>query len=168
MVSKIQVVMSAVFLLAAFSGDVIAQDGTGLDSERGKRPGHHRGPGRGVDDPGMLLERMVRHLELDQVQQQTVANIMDASKPEFDALREASRANREAIHALDVSDPEYGARLTNLSAKSGELAAGLALLKGRIRGEIAAVLTEDQLAVLEDRMSRRGERRRPFRPDRAR
>ena len=166
--SKIQIVMIAAVLLPAFSGGVIAQDDTGLDSERGKRPGHHRGPGRGIDDPRMMLERMVQYLELDQVQQQTVAKIMDASKPEFDALREASRANREAIHALDVSDSEYGARLTNLSAKSGELAAGLALLKGRIRGEIAAVLTEDQLAVLEDRMSRRGERRRPFRSDRAR
>lgn len=162
---------------SAVGGGAMAQDADGIDGERGKRPGHHRaigaagpigGPfGRGFGDPAMMIERMAEHLELDDVQQQSIANIVASAKPEFEALREASGAHREAIHALDVTDPEYGIKLQDLSAVSGELATRLTLLTGRVRGEIAAVLTDDQRAALEARLSTFGERRRHPRPDRS-
>ena len=93
---------------------------------------------------------------------------MEAAAPEFEAVRNRSRENREAIRALDVSDPGYGPSLQDLAARSGELAAELTLLTGRVRAEVAGVLTEEQLATLEDKLSRMGERRRHFNPDRAR
>lgn len=152
----------------AVSGNAFAQDNEGDGHERSKRSADHRGPGRGFSDPSKMIERMADHLGLDDAQRQSVANIVTASKPEFEALRDAARENRGAIHALDVDDPDYGSALQNLSVKSGELAAELTLLTGRVRGEIADVLTSEQRQLLEDRMSRRGEGRRHSGRDRAR
>ena len=162
----IMIVVAGLFL--AISGDTVAQTDSGLDSERGERASHRRMPGRGFGDPAMMIERMAEHLDLDDVQRQSIDNIMAAAKPEFEAVRNQSRENREAIRALDVSDPSYGASLQDLAARSGELAAELTLLTGRVRAEVAGVLTDEQRAALEDRLSRKGERRRHFSPDRAR
>lgn len=158
----------AVLAALAISGDGLAQESEERGHQRSKRSAEHRGPGRGFRDPSMMIERMADHLGLDDAQRQSVANIVAASKPEFEALRDAARENRESIHSLDVDDPDYGSALQNLSARSGELAAELTLLTGRVRGEIASVLTPEQRQLLEDRMSQRGERRGPARRDRAR
>jgi Spy/CpxP family protein refolding chaperone len=163
-------VLATLALLAGASvaGDAFSQEDAGTSQERSKRSGEHRGSGRGFGDPAMMIERMADHLQLDDTQRQSIANIVAASKPEFTALREAARENREAIHGLDVDDPDYGSALQNLSVKSGELAAELTLLTGRLRGEIADVLTAEQRELLEDRMSRMGDRRRHSGRDQAR
>lgn len=161
--------MIAAMAAMAVSGEALAQEDGAAEHERDRRSEMHRGPGRGAGgDPAMMIERLAKHLNLDDVQRQSVTNIVAASQPEFAALREATRENREAIRALDVDDPDYGAQLQNLSVRSGELAAELTLLTGRVRGEIAAILTDEQQQLLEDRMSRMGEGHRPFGRDRAR
>jgi len=165
--SRNYIVLIAIIGLAAAGGGAFAQDAAGAEGDRGDNHPHHRGPRHGFDDPTVMIERMAKHLELDDAQKQSIANIMEASRPEFEALRDKSRANREAIHALDVADPEYGAKLQDLSSRSGELAAELSLLTGRVRGEIGTILNDNQRKALEDRMSRMGERRRHFRPDSA-
>ena len=150
------VVMAAL----AISGNSLAQDSDAPGHERGKRMSDQRGPRRGFGDPTMMIERMAEHLELDDAQRQSITNIVDAARPEFEALRDAARENREAIHALDVDDPDYGSALQNLSVTSGELASQLTMLTGWVRGELADILTAEQRALLEERMSRMGERRR--------
>ena len=162
----IMIVVAA--LLLATSGDAVSQTDTGLDKERGERTSHRRMPGRGFGDPSMMIERMAEHLDLDDLQRQSIANIIEAAKPEFESVRSQSRDNRAAIRALDVDDPSYGASLQDLAARSGELATELMLLTGRIRAEVADVLTDEQRATLEEKLSRMGERRRHFSPDRAR
>jgi Spy/CpxP family protein refolding chaperone len=166
--SKKYFVIIAMIALAAVSGGAIAQDAAGNDNDRGDGQRQHRGPHRGFGDPVTLIERMASHLDLDEAQKQSIADIMEASRAELEALRDSSRANQEAIHALDVSDPEYDMKLQDLSARSGELAAERTLLTGRIRGQVAAVLNDEQRQALEDRMSGKGERRRHFRPDHSR
>ena len=166
--TKFYITVMAALAVFAVSGDALARDDDRAGHDRGNLSGEHRGPRRGFGDPAMMIERMAEHLELDDTQRQSITNIVDASKPEFAALRAAARDNREAIKALDVGDPAYGSELQNLSARSGELAAELTLLTGRIRGEIAAVLSDEQLQMLEERMSRFGDRHRQFGRDRAR
>jgi Spy/CpxP family protein refolding chaperone len=125
------------------------------------RPGpgrHGGGPGFGIPDPGMMIGRMAEHLDLDDVQRESVKNIMEAAKPELKALREQFRANREALQALDAGDPE----VQNIALSNGQLATEGTLLFSRIRGEIHAVLTDEQLAKaaeFKEQRKERGERR---------
>ncbi|MDX2412460.1 MAG: Spy/CpxP family protein refolding chaperone [Woeseiaceae bacterium] len=125
------------------------------------RPGpgrHGGGPGFGMPDPGMMIGRMAEHLDLDDVQRESVKNIMEAAKPELKALREQFSSNREALQALDAGDPE----VQNIAISNGQLATEGTLLFSRIRGEIHAVLTDEQLAKaaeLKDQRKERGERR---------
>ena len=121
------------------------------------RPGpgrHGGGPGFGMPDPGMMIRHMTERLDLDDAQRESVKNIMEAAKPELEALREKFRANQEALQALDAGDPE----IQNIAISNGQLATEGTLLFSRIRGEVHAVLTEEQLAkaaeLKEERMER--------------
>jgi Spy/CpxP family protein refolding chaperone len=118
---------------------------------------HGDGPGFGMPDPGMMIERVARHLDLDDAQRESVKNIMEAAKPELKALREQLRANQQALEAMDADDPE----IQNIAISNGQLATEGTLLFSRIRGEVHAVLTEEQLAKaaeLKEQRKNRGER----------
>lgn len=122
-------------------------------------PGRHfGGPGFGMHDPGMMIGHMAEHLDLDDAQRESVKNIMDAAKPEMKALREKVRANHEALRTLDAGDPE----IQNIAIENGELATEGTLLFARVRGEVHAVLTDEQRAKMaefkEQRMEHRMER----------
>lgn len=126
------------------------------DSERG-RPGpggHFGGPDFGMHAPEMMIERMAEHLDLDDVQRDSLENIINAARPELDALRAQLRANHEALRELDVNDPE----VQNIAISNGELATEGTLLLTRIRSEIDAVLTDEQRAKLAEAKERRKER----------
>ena len=116
------------------------------------------GPGFGMPDPGMMIGRMAEHLDLDDTQRESVENIVEAAKPEMKVLREQFRANHEALQALDAADPE----IQNIAISNGQLATEGTLLFSRIRGEIHAVLTDEQLAkaaeLKEERKEQRKER----------
>ena len=121
------------------------------------RPGpgrHFGGHGFGMPDPGMMIGRMAEHLELDDTQRENVQNIVDAAKPEVEALREQFRNNHEALQALDSGDPE----IQNIALSNGQLATEGTLLFSRIRGEIHAVLTDEQLAKAAEFKEQRKER----------
>ena len=104
--------------------------------------------------PEMMIERMAEHLDLDDVQRDSLENIINAARPELDALREKLRANHEALRDLDVNDPE----VQNIAISNGELATEGTLLLTRIRSEIDAVLTDEQRAKLAEAKERRMER----------
>ena len=146
-----------IFLSAAalFSGvegvSAQSEDGEAREGRAGEWRGH-RGFGRGLGDPVRMIERMSRHLDLDETQQQNIRNIIDAARPEFDELRERARSNRNAMRDLDPSNPDYSALLNNLAIENGELVAEGTLLFGRVRSEIDAQLTETQRAELREAM----------------
>lgn len=127
-------------------------------SESGTERGWHRShAGMRPDfsgDPARMVEMMNRHLDLNETQSQTIGNILQATRPEADSIRERSRANQEALRTLDVNDANYDTTLQNLSAESGELATERTLLHGRVRGEILAVLTAEQQKKMADRGGR--------------
>ena len=67
----------------AFSTGTLAHDG-------------HKG-GPGFDGPMFISERMADRLDLDETQRQTIQNILEAAKPEFEALRSRVKAEVEAV-----------------------------------------------------------------------
>lgn len=136
-------VLAAVLLAAAATGGLAQEVG----EQDGKR--HHRDAGHsmhrdGFGDPQRMVGMMTRHLDLDDAQSQAIGNILAAAQPEIDALRERSKVSRDAMHALDVDDPDYGSSLQNQSTEIGALASEAALLHGRLRADVYAVLTPEQ------------------------
>lgn len=123
------------------------------------------GPGAfpgGPGDPTMMLEHIADHLDLTDAQRDSVENILQAAKPEIEALREQANANREAIESLDPADPAYDTVLNNIALSNGELATSATLLVTSVRNQVHAVLTDEQIAKLErgkERMKKRFQQR---------
>ncbi len=144
-------VMLASLLTLALSASAFADFGGG--PRGGFGPG---GPDFG--GPELMLEHMADHLDLDDAQRATVQNILEAARPEFQALRDQARANREALRTLDAGDPT----VNDIATSNGELATQGTLLAHRVRSEVRSVLTDEQIEKLErsrDRMREAAERR---------
>lgn len=144
MMKKIMAAITAVMMCTAAGNWAYAQDSEDPDGKRHMRGAGHRMQHDGFGDPARMLERMTRHLDLDDTQSQTIGNIIAAAKPEIDALHERAQATRKAMHELDVDDPEYGSNLQNLSTQIGALTSEAALLHGRLRADVFAELTPEQ------------------------
>lgn len=138
-------VSTAMLSAAVYAGDKDGRPGAGR---------HFGGPGFGMPDAAMITGRMADYLELDDAQRDSVENIMSAAKPELQALRDKTRANHEALRTLAAGDPE----VQNIAISNGELATEGTLLFARIRGEIDAVLTDEQRAKFAEAQARRKER----------
>jgi Spy/CpxP family protein refolding chaperone len=153
--------LTALVILTSCTAIAIAQDSGQSDGEHKAQHGkgmHHDGMGRGrgggYRDPARMIEMMQRHLDLDDLQTQQLNNIMGAVKPEFQAAHAALSENREAMRSLQTNDPDYDAKLQNLSSANAELAATMTLLHGRVRAEVFAVLTPEQTEMIEERRQR--------------
>jgi Spy/CpxP family protein refolding chaperone len=148
--------MNRTALLALLTSGLLATSAYAeVDDKKGPRGRHFDGPGFGMPQPGMMIGRMAERLGLDDAQRETVKNIMEAAKPEIKALRERTKANHEALKALAPGDPE----VQNIAISNGELATEATLLFARVRGEIDAVLTDEQRAELAELKDRAGDRR---------
>jgi Spy/CpxP family protein refolding chaperone len=91
-----------------------------------------------------MMTMMTRHLDLDDAQSVAIENVINAAKPEIDALRERGKASRDAMRSLDVDSPDYGTSLQNLSSEVGSVTSAATLLMGRLRADIYAELTAEQ------------------------
>ena len=142
----------------------LALAGTAFAGPGGGQKGHPGAPFPGLAGPGLNIERMAAHLELDETQRQSIENILEAARPEFQALRADFWANRQALEAIDPADADYSAAINDVAAENGRLATEGTLLMSRVRNEVHAVLTEEQRAKLAEgkqRMRAKAERRRP-------
>ena len=118
-------------------------------------PGFGGGPlMAGSGNPERMLEHMADHLDLTDDQRAAVANILQAAQPEVEVLREQLIANRDAIKSLDLTDAADMAEVNNIATSNGELATNGTLLAVRIRGEVHAVLTDEQIEKLGRTMNR--------------
>ena len=148
--------MNKTALLALVASSLLAASAyADVDDKKGPRGERFDGPGFGMPHPGMMMGRVAERLDLDEAQRESVDNIMSAAKPEIKALRERAKANHEALKALGPGDPE----VQNLAISNGELATEATLLFARVRGEIDAVLTDEQRAELAELQDRAGDRR---------
>ncbi len=140
---------------------VLAVAGTASFAYAG--PGFGPGPMGGfARDPELMLEHMTDHLDLTDDQQAAIANIIEANRAEGQAIREQLKANRQAIQALDPADASYEAELNNIALSNGELATAGTLLAVRVKSEVKAVLTDEQIEKLQrgkERMKKRFKKR---------
>ena len=134
--------LAVIGILAALSLSGVSL--AGLDKEDSEK----RDDRRSSQDRGADFGRMIAHLELDEEQAQIVMNIVEASRPEIEALRQRIRANHEATRSLDVSGADFGTKLQNLAVENGELTAEMTILQGRVRADVHAVLTPEQQGKL--------------------
>lgn len=132
------IVMLAALSAAAFSTTALAHRGGGAPGFFGG------GPEGAFPGPGLMIEHMAEHLDLDDTQREQVQNIVEAARPEIESLREQLRANREALVALEAGDPAYSTQLNDIAVSNGQLATEGTLLFTRVRSEVHAVLTEEQ------------------------
>ena len=142
----------------------LALAATAFAGPGGGQKGHPGVPFPGLAGPGLNIDRMAAHLELDETQRQSIENILEAARPEFQALRADFRANRQALDAIDPADADYSAAINDIAAENGRLATEGTLLMNRVRNEVHAVLTEEQRAKLAEGKQRRrdaGGQRRP-------
>ena len=152
-------ILAALTGLVFVTGPLMAEPDRSANNTDHQAQHDERGRGHDAGGPAAAYWRMVDHLGLDEAQAETVRNILDASRPEFEALRARGDANRAAVRSLDVADPGYDSELQALAAESGQLAADFVMLTGRMRQEVAAVLTEEQREKFERHFARMGERR---------
>lgn len=125
----------------------------GPEHDDGEHHGMHRGHAcmmPGGHDFDRIVEHLSRRLELDDTQEQAIRNIVEAARPEAEALHGQAKANREALHALSVSDTDYDMKLQNLAAENGELVMQLTLLHGRVMAQVNGELTAEQQAKLSE------------------
>lgn len=135
--------LAAAVAMAAFAttaGVALADQGP----DGGERRLHRAAGMHGVGDAARMVEHLDRALELEDSQRQRIENIVSAARPEMEALRERAGENRKALRELEVSDDGYDTSLSNLSRETGDIAAEMALLHGRMKAEIAEVLTPEQ------------------------
>ena len=130
----------------ALAGDSEPGDQDGR-KERGERP-HMMGDR--MHDPEKMVSRMTRWLELDDNQQQEVSNIMMVASPQLKSLKDRERANREALHVLDVNDPDYSIRIQDVAADNGAIASEMTMVMAEMRSNINAVLTPEQQQKMTD------------------
>jgi protein CpxP len=158
---KKQSVIALSIVVFALGGVAATAAHAGGSDDRNHRSHFGTGMHEG-GDPERLVKHLTRKLELDQTQQQQIENIVSAAKPEIDALRDRAEANRKAMHELDINDSNHDARLNVLATEKGAIATEQALLHGRLKSEIHAILTPEQrqeLAASAGKMRERFEKR---------
>lgn len=169
MKGQLTTLMVAVALAAATAVPAAAQqnEDPGMSSKhaQSERQGRH-GPDRrrgGMDrsnrNPEHMVKRLQRQLDLTDLQQQSISNVLLASKPEAEALRDASRANRKALRDLDTGADDYESRLQALADERGRLEAEQVALRGRVRAGIDEQLTDAQREKLTAMAQKQQERR---------
>lgn len=161
-------VFTALGLLAAGAAVVNAQesapaaDNHDVRGEHSARRGHGK-PGGGMDrsfrNPERFAERLQEKLQLNDLQRQSISNVLLAAKPHAETLREASHANRKSMRELDSTAADYSSRSDALAAERGRLAAEMAGLHAQVRADIDAELTPEQREKMADALSRRHEGR---------
>ena len=152
--------MNRYFALACVVTVLVVGPGSAAAGPDGghKSRGHHGMMMGEFGDPGRMLAFMSRRLDLDSDQEQRIGNILDATAPESEALRERGKTVREAIAALDTSDPDYDVKVQDLALEIGEIATAATLLHGRVRAQVAQELTPEQAATLAEGRARMHER----------
>ena len=150
---RLNVVAIIVLLAVSVTGSsAFAESG---ERSKGSRSGMHGG---GWGDSSQFVDKMAEHLQLDEIQRQSVQNIFDAANPEMEALRVSMKASRETMRGLDADDPNRAAVLNDIAVQEGQMVTEGLLLRERIQGEINAVLNDEQKAKFAESRDRWGNR----------
>jgi Spy/CpxP family protein refolding chaperone len=154
---RIHVVAVVALLTVSVVGSVaLAESDEGW--KHGKR-GMSGMPAGSFGDTEGMVEKMSEHLDLDDLQRQNVQNIMDAAKPEMEAMRDRKQAVREKKQTLEsVDEASRSALLSEIAVEEGQLLTESIMLRDRVHTDVSAVLNDEQRAKLDEHRDHRQER----------
>lgn len=124
--------------------------------------GHGMSHGPGGDDPGRMLERMVRHLDLSEEQTAQVEQIFEEGREQNRPTRERVRVAQEEYAEMMWAEEFDETALRNAAAVLADAQTEMRVAHALTFRELRDVLDEEQLAKLaevhEQRKGRRGAR----------
>lgn len=125
-----------------------------------------RGPG-GMREHGPLgpLGRALHQLDLTDAQRDQVRAVLEAARPELQALREQLRTNRRTFRQSHPPTEVDETAIRAHVAAQAVIEADLAVAMARARASVLALLTPEQLAQLEQLREQGPMRRHGRRPD---
>jgi Spy/CpxP family protein refolding chaperone len=146
------IVALAVLVVAGLAfADWRPTGGGGFAGEPGRFAMRHRCP-----DQLMMLRLILHTLDLTDEQRELIEEILDEARPDMEAAQEAvaeaSTVLREAV--MQGADEDT---IRAAASALGDAIGDQAVLKARTMASIKAVLTEEQLAELEELLARRAE-----------
>ncbi|MBL8112258.1 MAG: Spy/CpxP family protein refolding chaperone [Acidobacteria bacterium] len=149
-INRIAVAAGALVLTSGLAGLALAGPGGP------GRGGEHGGMGPGMR-PG--LHAALRHLDLSDTQKEQIKAKLEAAKPNFQALRDQGKLDRDALKALlDAPNPDKQA-VGEATIRLHQHREAVRAEMERTRAEIDALLTPEQREKLADMRERRQERR---------
>jgi len=103
---------------------------------------HHGGP-KGLASLDRMEAKLER-LDLSDEQRAQVRSVIDAARPEFRKVADAVRVNRKEMRALMRSDEFDERAVRRIADRQGDLVADMIVLRGKLKSQVAAVLTPEQ------------------------
>ncbi len=132
------------------------------DRERGKKGQHHQREIQAMPVVGQLM-RGIRHLDLDDEQNENIKALMQGLKEEVRSLMEESKAGHLQLKELIKANSYDEQAVAALAEKEGKLITERLLITSRALSEVLSQLTDEQRAELdamaEHRKQHRSERR---------
>jgi len=114
------------------------------------RSSHHAGQGRHEGGKGRYLERLARRLNMTDEQRAEIETVLHGSREQMAELRDEMRTNRAQIREL-VSQADFDeTAVRGMADKQGDLKAEMIVLRARQRSEMKALLTDEQIAQLDE------------------
>jgi Spy/CpxP family protein refolding chaperone len=103
---------------------------------------HHGGP-KGL----AALDRMeakLDRIDLSDEQREKVRSVIDAARPEFRKIADALRANHKEMRSTMRNDEFDEQAVRRVADRQGDLIADMIVLRGKLKSQVAAVLTPEQ------------------------
>ena len=133
--------------------------------ERYERSGHyekseHKGKycNKHGKKSGKRMEKMIKHLDLNDDQAKQVRNIRDSYKVKMSALRNKMKENRKQLREEMHSESIDQNKVKELAQVTGDLKADKIILRAEMRAEINNVLTSEQREKFNKMKEHRGKK----------
>lgn len=114
------------------------------------RSSHHAGHGQCDHGKGRYLKRLARCLDVTDEQRAEFEAVMSKSRKQMAELRDEMRANRTQLRDLTRQAEFDEAAVRGMADRQGDLKAEMIVLRARQRSEIKALLTDEQIAQLDE------------------
>lgn len=124
-----------------------------------EQPGFgRRGPRGGRGTVGMGIITGLRQLDLTDAQREAVRDVMEASRSEFNTIRERSAPLREALRMATTAEVVDEALVRHHTAQLADVQADMAIASAKVRAEIFQLLTPEQQAKAQELRAERERR----------
>jgi len=158
--------VSALVLVGGLAAGSVAiasdygKEGWGSDQKGQEYSGEHwgkhcKGKG-GKGGPAGKLQRMMRHLDLSDDQQNQVDTIVKGSLEQFYDYKSSMRDTRKALKEAVMAESYDAQAVQVLAQQQGQTMAAMIVYGAGIKAEVMQVLTPEQRAEVKERMEKRG------------